>query len=185
MQEIIWRTKPDLIIETGIAHGGSLVFHASMLQLLGGDGHVVGIDVEIRKHNRSAVEEHPLFHRIELIEGSSIDPATVEKVRQRVRGRRRVMVVLDSNHTHDHVLRELELYAPLVTAENYLVVLDTVIEDLPKELFPNRPWDKGNNPKTAVHEFLKRTDRFSIDKDLENKLLLTVAPDGYLRCLKD
>lgn len=185
IQEIIWNTRPDLIIETGVAHGGSIIFHASMLELLGGNGLVIGIDIDIRKHNRTAIEEHPLFKRVRLIEGSSIDASVVDQVRQLAQGRSRIMVLLDSNHTHEHVLQELKFYAPLVTAGNYLIVLDTVIEDLPKSLFPDRPWDRNDNPKTAVHEFLKLSDRFIIDKEIQNKLLLTVAPDGYLKCTRD
>lgn len=185
MQEIIWRVKPDLIIETGIAHGGSLVFYASMLELLGGDGRVIGIDIEVRSHNRAAIESHPMFKRITMIEGSSTDEAVVEQVRELARGKQSVLVCLDSNHTHAHVLRELQLYAPLVTKGSYLVVFDTIIEDMPAGYFSGRPWDKGNNPKTAVWEFLKTTDRFEIDRDIPNKLLITVAPDGYLKCVKD
>jgi cephalosporin hydroxylase len=185
VQELIWQIRPDLIVETGIAHGGSLIHSASLLQVLGGDGVVVGVDVEIRAHNRHEIERHPLARRIRLIEGSSIDPVVVAAVRQHARGRRAVMVILDSNHTHEHVLRELELYAPLVTRDSYLVVFDTLIEDLPEELFAGRPWGKGNNPKTAVWEFLKTTNRFEIDPRIHGKLLLTCAPDGYLRCTGD
>ncbi len=185
MQEIIWQANPDLIIETGIAHGGSLIFYASMLELLGGDGQVVGIDIEVRPHNRAAIESHPMFKRITMIEGSSTDEAIVERVRQLTQGKQNVLVCLDSNHSHAHVLQELQLYAPLVTRGSYLVVFDTVIEDMPAGYFSDRPWDKGNNPKTAVWEFLKTTDRFEIDRDIPNKLLITVAPDGYLKCVKD
>ena len=184
MQELIWSVQPDLIIETGIAHGGSLVFYASMLGLLDNDGLVLGIDIDIRSHNRQAIEAHPMSKRIRMIEGSSIDPAVVAQVTEIAKGRRRVLVALDSNHTHDHVLRELELYSPLVTEGSYLVVFDTVVEDMPKSSFPNRPWGPGNNPKTAVHEFLRSNDRFEIDRQVEGKLLLTVSPDGYLRCVK-
>lgn len=184
MQEIIWEVKPDLVIETGIAHGGSLVFYASMLELLGGDRMVVGIDIDIRPHNRSAIETHPMARRIQMIEGSSIDESIVQRIREIARDRVRVLVTLDSNHTHDHVLRELQLYSPLVTEGSYLVVFDTVVDDMPKSMFPNRPWGPGDNPKTAVHEFLRGNDRFVIDRGLEDKLLLTVAPDGYLRCVK-
>lgn len=184
MQEIILGVKPDLIIETGVAHGGSLVFSASMLELLG-EGEVVGVEIEIRPHNREAIENHPLSKRIKLIEGSSIDESVVERVRAEARGKRRVMVFLDSNHTHEHVLSELEFYSPLVTKGSYLVVFDTGIEDMPEGTFPERPWGKGNNPKTAVWEFLKRNDRFEIDRELEARLLYTVAPDGYLKCVKD
>ena len=185
MQEIIWQVKPDLIIETGIAHGGSLIFYASMFELLGNNGQVLGIDIDIREHNRVEIEKHPMFKRITMIEGSSTDLAVVERVYEFAREKKKVLVALDSNHTHEHVLRELELYSPIVKKESYVVVFDTVIEDVPNELFQNRPWGKGNNPKTAVHDFLKTTDRFEIDKDIPNKLLVTVSPDGYLKCVKD
>lgn len=184
MQEIIWRTKPDLIVETGIAHGGSLVFYASMLQLLGGDRRVVGIDVEIRPHNRSAIEAHPMASRITMVEGSSTDERTVAEVGRLAEGRSTVLVALDSNHTHDHVLAELRLYSPLVTAGSYLVVFDTIVEDMPEDFFPDRPWSVGNNPKTAVRAFLAETDRFEVDVELERKLLISVAPEGYLRCVR-
>jgi cephalosporin hydroxylase len=183
MQEIIWKIKPDLIIETGIAHGGSLIFYASMLELLGGNGQVVGIDIDIRKHNRVEIEKHPMFKRITMIEGSSTEEKIVEEVRRLAEGKK-VLVCLDSNHTHEHVLCELELYAPLVSVGNYCVVFDTIIEDMPAGSFSDRPWDKGKNPKTAVYEFLKNNDYFEIDKNIENKLLITVAPDGYLRRIK-
>lgn len=185
VQEIVWQVQPDLVVETGIAHGGSLVHSASLLELLGGDGLVVGVDVDIRAHNRGAIEAHPLAKRIRLIEGSSTDPTVAAAVREIAGGRRRVLVMLDSDHTHAHVLRELELYAPLVTRGSYLVVFDTLIEDLPGELFAGRRWGKGNNPKTAVWQFLKTTDRFEIDTRRAGKLLLTCAPDGYLRCIRD
>ncbi len=185
MQEIIWRTRPDLVIETGIAHGGSLVFYASMLELLGHDGKVLGIDTDIRVHNRVEIESHAMAPRIHMIQGSSTDESVFQQVQERARGRRRVMVVLDSNHTHEHVLRELRLYSPLVTTGCYLVVFDTLLEDLPDDLIRDRPWGKGNNPKTAVHEFLRTSDRFEVDKSIEHKLLITVAPDGFLRCIKD
>ena len=185
MQEIIWQVKPDLIVETGIAHGGGLIFYASMLELMGADGQVLGIDVDIRKHNRVEIENHPMFKRISMIEGSSVDEAVVSRVYQAANGKQRVLVVLDSLHTHDHVLKELKAYSPLVRKGSYLAVFDTVIEDMPSGYFADRPWDKGNNPKTAVWEFLRGNDRFMIDKDIENKLLITVAPDGYLKCVKD
>ena len=207
MQELIWRVSPDLIIETGIAHGGSLIFSASMLALLdmrdaiktGGtidprvsQRKVLGIDIDIRAHNRQAIETHPMATRIQMIEGSSIDSEITSQVRQIASGYQRVLVCLDSNHTHDHVLAELEAYAPLVSAGSYCVVFDTLIEDMPDEFFQDRPWCKGNNPKTAVWEYLKRLGgndrkgvdgavlRFEIDKRIEHKLLITVAPDGYL-----
>jgi cephalosporin hydroxylase len=182
-QEIVWQVKPDLIIETGIAHGGSLIFYASLLEMLGGNGRVLGVDIDIRAHNRVEIEAHPMFRRISMIQGSSVDTAVAEEVYRRASAFQKVMVILDSNHTHAHVLRELELYSPLVKKGSYLVVFDTVVEDMPAEFFKDRPWGKGNNPKTAVWEFLRKTDRFQIDKEIENKLLFTVAPDGYLKCI--
>lgn len=183
MQEIIWQVRPDLIIETGIAHGGSTIFYASMLELLGGDGHVVGIDIDIRKHNRAEIERHLMSKRIIMIEGSSTDGKTVEEVRQ-MAGGKRVLVCLDSNHTHEHVLRELELYAPLVSVGSYCVVFDTIIEDMPKGTYSDRPWDVGNNPKTAVQAYLKEHSEFMVDEEIESKLLITVAPGGYLKRVK-
>ena len=185
MQEIIWRIKPEMIVETGIAHGGSLIFYSSLLELVANNGQVVGVDIDIRKHNRIEIEKHPMFKRITMIQGSSVDEAIVKKVEEIAKGKRQVLIVLDSDHTHEHVLNELRLYSPLVTKGSYLVVFDTAIEDMPEDFFADRPWGKGNNPKTAVWEFLKSCDRFMIDKDIENKLLITMAPDGYLKCLKD
>lgn len=184
-QEIIWRVRPDLIIETGIAHGGSLIFSASMLELIGDDGQVLGVDIDIREHNRVEIEKHRMFKRITMIEGSSIDDDIAKRVYDFAKDKRRILVFLDSNHTHEHVLREMELYSPLVKKGSYLVVFDTVVEDIPDELCANRPWGKGDNPKTAVWEFMKTNDRFEIDKEIENQLLITVAPDGYLKCVKD
>lgn len=182
MQELIWRLKPDLVIECGIAHGGSIIYYASLLELQG-HGEVLGIDRDIRPHNREAIESHPMSKRIRMIEGSSIDLATVEQVREIAAGKK-VIVVLDSNHTHDHVLEELRLYSPLVSADSYCVVMDTIVEDMPADAFPDRPWGHGDNPKTAVWQFLKENDSFEIDYEMQNKLLITVAPDGYLRRVK-
>lgn len=184
MQEIIWKTKPDLVIETGIARGGSLILSASILHLLNGKGRVVGVDIDIRDTNRLALENHPLAHRINLIQGSSTDPKIVQSVAKYIDNHDRVMVILDSNHTHEHVLKELEYYSHFVTKGSYLIVMDTNIEDMPQDYFTDRPWGKGNSPKTAVHEFLGSTDRFEIDESIHNKLLITVAPDGYLKCIK-
>jgi len=177
--------KPQLVVETGIAHGGSVAFSASILELLGGDRSVVAVDIDIRKHNREAMERHPLRHRFQLIEGSSIDDRTASQVAALAKGKSPVLVILDSNHTHDHVLEELRIYSGLVTKGSYLLVLDTIIEDMDEGSFPDRPWGKGNNPKTAVHAFLARNDRFVIDKEIEDRLLFTVAPDGFLKCVKD
>ena len=196
MQELIWQVRPDLIIETGIAHGGSLVFNASMLALLDMadaleagltmDPHhskrkVLGIDIDIRAHNRAAIESHPCSSRIQMIQGSSIAPEVIEQVQQIAYGHSRILVCLDSNHTHDHVLAELEAYAPLVSLGSYCVVFDTIIEDMPVDFFPDRPWRPGNNPKTAVQEYLKAHPQFQVDREVDYKLLLTVAPGGYLK----
>ena len=189
LQEIIWAVKPDLIIETGIAHGGSLIFSASMLELnaiAGGprDAEVLGIDIDIRAHNRTAIETHPMARRISMIEGSSISPEIVTKVRAKAVGKSSVLVILDSNHTHDHVLAELDAYAQLASVGSYCIVFDTLIEDMPENAFADRPWGKGDNPKTAVWSFLKRHTEFEIDTSIQYKLLITVAPDGYLRRIK-
>ena len=180
MQEIIWRIKPDLIIETGIARGGSLIFYASMFELLG-NGHVLGIDIDIRQHNREVIEAHPMSKRITMFEGSSVSDEMAERVRDFAKDYKNILVVLDSNHTHEHVLRELELYAPLTSVGSYCVVFDTVVEDIPEGSFPDRPWDKGDNPKTAVWAYLKQDERFEVDSDSHNKIMVTVAPGGYLR----
>ncbi|WP_324767648.1 cephalosporin hydroxylase family protein [Pokkaliibacter plantistimulans] len=196
MQEIIWKVKPDLIIETGIAHGGSLIFSASMLAQLDmcdaiengevfdpkiSKRKVLGIDIDIRSHNRRAIEAHPMSSRISMLEGSSIDESIIGQVREIAKAYSKVLVFLDSNHTHDHVLAELEAYAGLTSVGSYCVVFDTIVEDLPTGvLSSDRPWGKGNNPKTAVWDFLSRNSMFSIDQFIQNKLLITVSPDGYL-----
>lgn len=181
MQELIWKIQPDLIIETGIAHGGSLIYYASLLELIG-NGEVLGVDIDIRKHNKEEIEKHPMFKRIKMIEGSSISEETVEQVRKHAEGKQRILVSLDSNHTHEHVLEELRMYAPFVTKDSYIVVFDTIVENLPEGYFVHqRPWGVSNNPKTAVHEFLNSNPAFSIDTEINNKLLISVAPDGYLK----
>ena len=179
MQELIWNIKPDLVIECGIAHGGSIIYYASLLELQG-HGEVLGIDRDIRPHNRQAIESHPMFKRISMIEGSSVDLGVVEQVRALAEGKK-VILVLDSNHTHEHVLEELRLYAPLVSLGSYCVVMDTVVEDMPADAFPDRPWGPGDNPKTAVWAYLEENGDFEIDQQMNDKLLISVAPDGYLR----
>ena len=198
VQELIWKIKPDLIIETGIAHGGSLIFSASMLSLLDmceaiesgtvldpkkSKRKVLGLDIDIRQHNREAIEAHPMSSRIQMIQGSSIAPEVIEQVKSVAKNYQRVLVCLDSNHTHDHVLAELEAYAPLTSVGSYCIVFDTIIEDMPKTIFSDRPWGPGNNPKTAVREYLKTHPEFEIDKKIHDKLLITVAPEGYLKKL--
>ncbi|MBI2277479.1 MAG: cephalosporin hydroxylase family protein [Dechloromonas sp.] len=186
MQELIWAVQPDLIIETGIAHGGSLIFSASMLALnaaCGGpqDARVLGLDIDIRAHNRAAIEAHPLANRITMIQGSSIAPEIIAQVHQFAANYQRILVCLDSNHTHDHVLAELEAYAQLTSLGSYCVVFDTVIEDMPADMFPNRPWGPGNNPKTALRAWIGKHPEFVVDRSVEHKLLATVAPEGFLK----
>jgi cephalosporin hydroxylase len=189
MQELIWQVQPDLIIETGIAHGGSLIFFASMLELnaaCGGsqDAEVLGIDIDIRAHNREAIEAHPMFRRISMIQGSSIAPEIIAQVHAKAANKKRILISLDSNHTHDHVLAELQAYASLTSIGSYCVVFDTVIEDMPAEMFPDRPWGPGDNPKTALRTYLTEHPEFEIDHTINNKLLISVAPDGYLKRVK-
>ena len=208
LQELIWRVKPDLIIETGIAHGGSLIMSASMLALIDHSEaveqgrsidprksmrRVLGIDIDIRAHNRKAIQAHPFAHYIEMIEGSSIESAVVAKVKAAATGYKTILVCLDSNHTHDHVLAELEAYAPLTSVGSYCIVWDTGVEDLPKDFTKDRPWGKGNNPKTAVWEYMRRLNsgsyidsngaslKLEIDELIEKKLLITASPGGFLR----
>jgi cephalosporin hydroxylase len=186
IQELVWSVQPDLVIETGIARGGSLVFLASMMELLaacGGpaDGRVVGVDIDIRAENRVAIERHPLARRITMLQGSSVDESIVAQVRAIAKDHRRVMVILDSNHTHEHVLRELHAYAGLVSVGSYCLVMDTVVEDLAEHTYPDRPWGKGDNPRTAVRAFLEKQAGFEVDASLQNKLMVTVAPGGFLR----
>ena len=185
MQEIIWNLKPDLIIETGVAHGGSLIYYASLLELIG-NGKVLGIDIDIRDHNKIAIENHPMYKRIDMIQGSSIDPCIVEVVKQHTIGKDTVLVVLDSNHTHEHVLAELEMYSPFVSLNSYVVVYDTIVEKLPGNYLPGlvRPWGIGDNPLTAVNSFLESNPQFEIDTTINNKLLISVAPDGYLKRIR-
>jgi cephalosporin hydroxylase len=183
MQEIIWELRPDLIIETGIAHGGSLIFYASLLELIG-KGVVLGIDIDIREHNRAEIEKHPMYKRIKMIEGSSLSGEVIAQVAKIARGKKNILVCLDSNHTHEHVLEELRLYSPFVTRDSYLVVFDTIVEDMPGNYLPDRPWGPGNNPKTAVWQFLKENDAFEIDEAMDHKLQISVAPQGYLKRVK-
>jgi cephalosporin hydroxylase len=183
MQEIIWNVKPDLIIETGIAHGGSLIFYASLLELIG-KGEVLGIDIDIREHNRREIESHPMIKRIKMLQGSSIDVSLVAEVKKYAEGKGTVLVCLDSNHTHSHVHDELKFYSPFVSPGSYLVVFDTIVEDLPDNYLPGRSWSRGDNPKTAVQEFLKSHPEFIIDTDIDNKLLISVAPQGYLKRIR-
>jgi len=207
-QELIWNCRPDLIIETGIAHGGSLVMSASMLAMLdycdaveagtvldpkASRRKVVGIDIDIRAHNRAGIEAHPMHHKIQMIEGSAIEKSVIEEVHAIAKDYDRVMIFLDSNHTHEHVLAELHAYAPLVSQGSYCVVWDSGVEDLPADMCADRPWGKGDNPKTAIHAYLADQDtanrqgtdgkplKFEIDHVIEAKLMITAASDGFLK----
>jgi len=189
VQELIWDVKPDLIIETGVAHGGSAVLFASLLELnalSGGakDAEVWCIEIDLRAHNREAILAHPMYPRLRIFDGSSLDEKIALEVSQKASQCERVMVILDSNHTHEHVLGELNLYASLVSVGSYCVVFDTVIEDLDGVEFVDRPWSKGNNPKTAVAEFLKTNSDFAVDQAIDEKLLISAAPGGYLKRIK-
>ncbi|HPW83233.1 MAG TPA: cephalosporin hydroxylase family protein [Rhodoferax sp.] len=196
MQELVWQVRPDLIIETGIAHGGSLILSASLLAMLDmcdaieagttmdplqSSRKVIGIDIDIRAHNRAAIESHPMASRIQMVQGSSIAPETVAAVHAASAGYQRVLVLLDSMHTHDHVLAELDAYASLVTPGSYCVVFDTFVEDMPPGFFDDRPWDVGNNPKTALRQWLQTHLDFEVNASWPNKLMVTVAPEGFLR----
>lgn len=198
LQELVWKIKPDLIVETGIAHGGSLMVSASLLALLdytdavesgqvldpkSSKRKVIGVDIDIRQHNREAIEQHPLSHKIQMFEGSSIDPSIVNAVKEAAKGYQRILVCLDSNHTHDHVLAELEAYAPLVTSGSYCIVYDTIVDDMPESMFHDRPWNPGNSPKSAVSAFLNKCDNFTIDERIDAKLLISVANGGFLKRL--
>lgn len=185
IQELIWEVKPDYVIETGVARGGGLVLYASVLECLGGKGLAVGIEVEPREENELALEFHPLANRYIRIKGTSIDPKIPKALARaiEVTGSRGCLVILDSLHTHDHVLQELRLYAPLVSVGSYIIVMDTIIEYLPPDSFPDRPWDIGNNPATAVREFLLSPEGqgFEVDHSIDDRLIITSAPGGYLR----
>lgn len=196
VQELIWEVKPDVVVETGIAHGGSLILSASMLALLdyceaihsgsvldpkSPKRRVIGVDIDIRDHNRQALESHPMANRLTMIEGSSIDPETVDAVKAAVGENKRVIVFLDSMHTHDHVLAELHAYSNLVSEGSYCVVFDTFVENMPPKFFADRPWDVGNNPMTAVHRFLADHPHFELDRSMPDKLGVTVAPNGFLK----
>jgi cephalosporin hydroxylase len=186
-QEVIWATKPDVIIETGVARGGSVLFMASILELIG-KGKVIGVDIDIRAHNRDSIERHPMAKRVMLVEGPSNDPATLAKVRAGIPAGATAMVVLDSDHSRDHVLGELRTYGPLVTQGCYLVVADTVLGHLDFDQTPRnraKVCFRGNEPLSALKAYLKETDRFEIDPVVNGKLILSSSPGGYLRCRKE
>jgi hypothetical protein len=184
-QELMWELKPDLVIETGIAHGGSIIFTASMMEMMNIDGEVVGIDVDIRPHNRTKIEAHPMMKRITMYEGDSVSDAMVEKVRVHTNGKKCVMVILDSLHSHAHVYKELRSYAPMTTLGSYCILPDTFIEFFPKGYYSEtRPWDVGNNPHSAMKQYISETDNFEIDHARTDKAMITETIDGYLKRVK-
>jgi cephalosporin hydroxylase len=185
-QEVIWRTRPDVIIETGVARGGSVLFMASLLEMIGGGGKVIGVDIDIRKHNRESIEGHPMSKCVTLIEGGSVDDDVLEKVRAEIPEGAKVMVVLDSDHSREHVLRECRAYGAMVTPGCYLVIADTVVGHLKKEEAPtnrSKHWYEGNEPLTARDDFLSENNRFEIDPEVNGKLVLSSSPGGYLKCV--
>jgi cephalosporin hydroxylase len=185
LQEIIFKTRPKYVVEIGVAWGGSLLFYATLLEMLGGEK-AIGVDLFIPDDLRQRLMSHGrLSERICLINGSSIEHDTFQQVSSLLGNSRDVMIFLDSFHTHDHVLQELRLYSPLVGKGQYLVCGDTIVQDIPAQEHRQRPWGPGNNPKTAVEAFLKENDRFEVDLEIENKLLLTCNPGGFLKCIRD
>jgi len=185
LQEIIFNTRPKFILELGVAWGGSLLFYATLMEALGG-GRIIGVDIYLPDDLKARLGSHGrLSERLTLIDGSSIEAETLARVKSIVGNCREVMVVLDSYHTHEHVLKELRLYSPLVGKGHYLVCGDTVVEDIPEQAHRSRPWGPGNNPKTALRQFLQENDRFVVDDYVDMKLLLSCSPGGYLKALQD
>ena len=185
-QEVIWATKPDVIIETGVARGGSVLFMASLLEMLGG-GKVVGVDIDIRAHNRATIEDHVMSKRVVLIEGGSVDEDTLASVRAQIPKGARVMVVLDSDHSREHVLSECRAYGQMVTEGCYLVVADTLVGHITEDKAPTKRskiWFKGDEPLSALNDYLAENDRFLVDPVLNGKLVLSSSPGGYLQCVK-
>lgn len=181
LQEAIYKCRPDYIVECGVAWGGTLLFYATLLKELGGKK-VIGVDIFIPDDLRERLlAKAPFPGAIELIQGSSVDELTVEEVKKIIGADSRVMVILDSHHTHDHVIRELQLYGALVGPGCYLICGDTIIEEQPPADKRPRPWGKGNNPATALKEYLAGRNDFEVDRDIEDKLLLSNMPGGYLR----
>lgn len=186
LQDIIYKTRPEYIIEVGVAWGGSLLFYSTLMNILGGGKKIIGIDTFVPDDLKERIASHgKLSEMIEWIVGSSVEYNTIDKIKKIVGNSRNVMIILDSYHTHDHVLKELRLYSPFVGKGYYLICCDTIVEYIPVQKHRSRPWGPENNPKTALNVFLRENDRFKVDKDLENKLLLTCNPSGYLEAIKD
>lgn len=187
LQEIVWETKPDVIVETGVARGGSVVFFASLLRMLGKpDGKVIGVDIDIRAHNRDTIERHPMASSIALIEGSSVAPETIQKVNAHIMDGASVMVVLDSDHSRNHVLAELRAYCNLVSKGQFLVAADTILGFIPPEKAPtyySKVLLAGDEPLAAVRAFLAENDSFALDP-INGKLIMSSSPHGYLRRVK-
>lgn len=185
LQEIIYRTRPDFIIEIGVAWGGSLLYYSTLMEALGGKK-IIGVDIYIPDDLRERIGSYGrLSERIELVAGSSVERGTVEIIRNIIGESKKVLVILDSHHTHDHVLKELNIYSEFISCGNYLICADTVVEDLPVQTHRKREWGPGNSPKTALNDFLALNSRFEIDYELENKLLFSCNPGGYIRAVRD
>ncbi len=186
MQEIFWEVKPDLVIETGIAHGGSIIYSASLLKMMGIKRFkVIGIDIDIRAHNLKEINRSSMRKYIKMFEGSSVDEKITKKIFTYAKKFKKILVILDSNHTHDHVSRELEIYSKLVSKDSYIILPDTYIGYLPNNTFPNRPWTKNDNPMTALQAFLKKNKKFKIDKYKSSKSMITEAMNGYVKKYKN
>lgn len=185
LQEIIYKTRPEYIIELGVAWGGSLLFYSTLMEVLGGKK-IIGVDIYLPSSLKKRLNSYDrVSQRIVLIKGSSVEEATVKKIKRIIGNSKKTLVILDSNHTHEHVLRELRIYSQFIGKGYYLVCTDTIIEDIPEQKHRPRPWGLGNNPKTALRQFLRENKSFKIDKEIKNKLLLSCNPDGYLFRYKD
>jgi cephalosporin hydroxylase len=185
IQDIVWRTRPEFIVEVGVAWGGSLLFEASLLEILGGKK-VIGIDIFIPNDLKQRLNSHgKVSEKLLLIEGSSTSSETLDKLKEVLAGSRKVLVILDSYHTHDHVLKELQLYSSFVGKDHYIICGDTIVEYIPSQLHRPRPWGPGNNPATAVKKFLSETNRFEVDLKIDQRLLFSCHPGGYLRATKE
>lgn len=182
-QEIIFRTRPDFLVEVGVAWAGSLLFYATIMESIG-HGQIIGIDIFIPDDLKDRIFSHSISKRIKLIQSSSIEDDSFREISGMIGENKNTMVHLDSDHTEKHVLQELKLYSELVTKGNYLVCGDTIIDFLPEQTHRPREWGKINNPYTALKKFLSSNNRFVVDQSFDMKRLMSNQPGGYLRCIK-